>query len=394
MLGLTHRFYNYPARFSPQLVRATIEAFTQPGDLVLDPFCGGATTLVEAAATGREAAGADISPLAVFLARVKTVPLDARSRSRLRSWAEASTELRLRMSVAHPPGYWRERGYQRHLNCPKTWPIRKSIELLLDRVHDLRGRRLRDFARCAVLRTGQWALDGRRNLPPAHRFRDRFRGFVEAMLDGMAEYETARTTRGPHQSDPLCLRCPAKELNRIQQIKKALPPKLVLTSPPYPGVHVLYHRWQIAGRRETPAPFWIAGTLDGSGESHYTMGGRKHHYEETYFESLRASFESIREICDRQTVIVQVVGFSDPAKQLQRYLATLRDVGLDELVPTQAGQSSCRRVWRQVPNRRWYAARRTGVSVGREVVLFHRLSRRGANPRSCPLRLPEGLPEI
>src|ERR1700731_1047133 len=33
--GLTHSFYKYPARFSPIFARAAIEAFTQPGDLVL-----------------------------------------------------------------------------------------------------------------------------------------------------------------------------------------------------------------------------------------------------------------------------------------------------------------------------------------------------------------------
>ena len=49
------------------------------------------------------------------------------------------------------------------------------------------------------------------------------------------------------------------------EMLRRLPIKLVLTSPPYPGVHVLYHRWQVQGRRETPAPFWIvtAASLDG-----------------------------------------------------------------------------------------------------------------------------------
>jgi DNA methylase len=49
--GLTHGFYKYPARFSPIFARAAIEAFTQPGDLVLDNHVGGGTTLVEALAT-------------------------------------------------------------------------------------------------------------------------------------------------------------------------------------------------------------------------------------------------------------------------------------------------------------------------------------------------------
>src|SRR5207244_2812370 len=35
--GLTHNFYRYPARFSPRFVRAAIQAFTKPGDLVIDP---------------------------------------------------------------------------------------------------------------------------------------------------------------------------------------------------------------------------------------------------------------------------------------------------------------------------------------------------------------------
>ena len=52
--GLTHNFYKYPARFSPEFARAAIEAFTEPGDLVLDPYVGGGTTLVEARALGIE----------------------------------------------------------------------------------------------------------------------------------------------------------------------------------------------------------------------------------------------------------------------------------------------------------------------------------------------------
>src|SRR6266700_804890 len=69
--GLTHNFYRYPARFSPQFARAAIEAFTRPGDLVLDPFMGGATTLVEARALARTGIGLDINELSCFVARAK-----------------------------------------------------------------------------------------------------------------------------------------------------------------------------------------------------------------------------------------------------------------------------------------------------------------------------------
>lgn len=73
--GLTHAFYRYPARFSPSFARAPIEAFTRPGDLVLDPFMGGATTLVEAGALRRVGIGVDINAFSCFIARAKTTGL-------------------------------------------------------------------------------------------------------------------------------------------------------------------------------------------------------------------------------------------------------------------------------------------------------------------------------
>ena len=69
--GLTHQFYRYPARFSPGFVRAAIEAFSLPGDVVLDPYMGGGTTIVEAYVAGRRSIGNDLNSLAVFVAAAK-----------------------------------------------------------------------------------------------------------------------------------------------------------------------------------------------------------------------------------------------------------------------------------------------------------------------------------
>jgi DNA methylase len=60
--GRTHNFYRYPARFSPRFARAAIQTFTRPGDLVLDPYVGGGTSLVEALAIGRDAIGIRYQP--------------------------------------------------------------------------------------------------------------------------------------------------------------------------------------------------------------------------------------------------------------------------------------------------------------------------------------------
>ncbi len=76
---LTHAYHSYPAKFIPQLARRLIEEFSKPGDLVLDPFMGSGTTLVEAKLSGRPSAGVDINPVAHLISVAKTtaVPPDA-----------------------------------------------------------------------------------------------------------------------------------------------------------------------------------------------------------------------------------------------------------------------------------------------------------------------------
>ena len=69
---------------------------------------------------------------------------------------------------------------------------------------------------------------------------------------------------------------------------------LVVTSPPYPGVHVLYHRWQVDGRRETPAPYWIAGCNDGQGASFYNFGDRRQTAADNYFQNSLTTLKAIR----------------------------------------------------------------------------------------------------
>ena len=84
--GLTHNFYRYPARFSPDFVRAMVKEFSKPGDLIYDPFMGGGTTLVEAAALGRHCIGTDISSLAAFISQVKTTTYTNTQLANVEAW--------------------------------------------------------------------------------------------------------------------------------------------------------------------------------------------------------------------------------------------------------------------------------------------------------------------
>jgi hypothetical protein len=150
-----------------------------------------------------------------------------------------------------------------------------------------------------------------------------------------------------------------------ERVKRFGSPSLVITSPPYPGVHVLYHRWQIKGRRETAAPYWIANLADGHGASYYTFAGRGRVDITKYIEVAGMAFSSLRKLVKRGTPLVQMVAFSDPHKQLASYLEMLNAAGWID-VSTRRDQ----RLWRTVPGRKWYT---TVVSsrASRELVLLH-----------------------
>ena len=57
----------YPTQKPLKLMERIIQASSNEGEMVLDPFCGCATTLVAAETLGRQWAGIDLSPLAVKL---------------------------------------------------------------------------------------------------------------------------------------------------------------------------------------------------------------------------------------------------------------------------------------------------------------------------------------
>jgi DNA methylase len=369
--GLTHNFYRYPARFSPKLVRAAIDVFTDPGDLVLDPFVGGGTTLVEAMVSGRRAIGTDISSLATFVSEVKTTMYSEDELSRLTRWAEGIAEgINICLPVARDDHY-EDAGYTKHLDSAANWRLKKAIEQVMATARQLKPQRLEAFARCVLLRTSQWALNGRKKLPTIGDFRAMLVTDATAMIAGARELRQAVLQGGNNKAQILCLNRTTNGLEGDAAFSAGQRPRLVVTSPPYPGVHVLYHRWQVDGRKETPAPFWIANRLDGDGAAYYTMGARTKELN-SYFANLKASLQSVAALCDRDTMVVQVVAFAQPEWQLPRYLSVADDVGFYECRLPTGTNTRDGRLWRTVPNRRWYADQRGETNGSEEVVLFHR----------------------
>jgi hypothetical protein len=365
-------------------VRAAIEAFTQPGDLVLDNHVGGGTTLVEALALGRHSIGVDISALAEFVATVKTTIYNEAELNRLLKWAKRIPDcLDVRQPSTKIEAY-AELGYYRHLDSPSRWRLRKAIEQAIASAVRLHSLRLEAFARCSILNTARWALDGRKKLPSFSEFRQKLIDNTIDMVRGAGELLEA-VQRQPTRSIARVLKRSSADLEDDQNLDQCSAPKLVITSPPYPGVHMLYHRWQVDGRKETPLPFMIANKLDGAGSSHYTMGDRHYPELKPYFENVRSTMSSVAKLSDENTVVVQMIAFSDHSWQLGRYLETMEEAGLVEaFLPILRGKFDGR-LWRSVPNRRWYSDQRGTTPGSQEVVLLHTKKRHERVRVACGL---------
>lgn len=72
---ITHGYYTYPAKFIPQLAARLIRENSKEGDIVIDPFMGSGTTVVESIVNKRIGIGTDINEIACLLAKVKTTPI-------------------------------------------------------------------------------------------------------------------------------------------------------------------------------------------------------------------------------------------------------------------------------------------------------------------------------
>ena len=368
--GWTHNFYRYPARFSPSFAAAAIAAFSRPGDFVLDPYMGGGTVVLEGIAAGRHVVGNDLNSLAAFITKVKVTSLTVSEARALRRWAALEV-----------PSFTYDRPLEEiieyvdpsktmNLSLARARFIKKAVAAALASIAELPTRDTQDFARCAVLKVGQWALDGRSRHTPLSEFRNRLQSTIAEMLDAIASLSAQVGQSGGRAT---LLNGDAADLHKADVFRDGRQrASLVVTSPPYPGVHVLYHRWQVDGRRETPAPYWIAGCNDGQGASFYNFGDRREAAADWYFQTSLTTLHSIRRVMRDGGYMIQMVAFNRPEEQLPRYLANMESAGFSEISFEGDLVASDRRIWRQVPNRKWHATFIGKTHSSNEVVLIHR----------------------
>lgn len=73
-LSLTHDLHIYKAKFFPRMVRSALNIFAPKKAIVLDPFVGSGTVLLESSLLGHSAHGVDIDPICALISESKVNP--------------------------------------------------------------------------------------------------------------------------------------------------------------------------------------------------------------------------------------------------------------------------------------------------------------------------------
>ncbi len=149
--SLTHPVHAYPARMHPATARRLVEIVMEGRDgMLVDPFCGSGTTLVEARAAGVRAFGCDLNPLAVRLARAKTWTATAPRRRQLREAGRTSSNEALAAgrparragggaSTMRAPAGFDPNARNRRLASWFAPHVRRELELIAARIDDVRA---------------------------------------------------------------------------------------------------------------------------------------------------------------------------------------------------------------------------------------------------------------
>jgi DNA methylase len=235
-----HGFHSYPARMHPLTARRLIESFSRPGEVVLDPFCGSGTVLVEARLAGRACVGVDANPLAVRLARLKLWPTTPELRVRL---VEAARE-----AAAFAGARREQRAGPTHRYGPSDVAMFQPHVLLeldglragIDRLPDPRDRSALDLVLSAILtKLSRRASDTSAEVVekriaagyPAKLFVRKTEELV-ARLAEIAPALAAPALADPDAPPPArVLEGDARVLDGVCEGSIAL----AITSPPYPG---------------------------------------------------------------------------------------------------------------------------------------------------------------
>ena len=328
--GYTHRFYTYPAGFSPTFVESAIKTFTKKKELVFDPFMGGGTSLIEAVRLNRKVVGIDLNPIATFVAKVKLTKLSKAQIDEIEREAyfiSKNLHYKLKndqfsneaLSLINYKGLGRKEIFNL-----KT--IIKGTSLYLKKVKEIKDKKVKNFLKLLILRCLHSTLHDKRPIADFHVFKQKIRSNSLDMLEGMSSLDKYLVNSRNKFS------IYSKSSSKTHKTKelKSKKVKLIITSPPYPGINISYARWHIHGRRNTTLPYLVLGFPIPENKSIFNFQSPRNRTYDLYFNKLETIFKSVRKICSKDTVVLQLVAFNHENGLFEKYLKTLEDCGFKE----------------------------------------------------------------
>jgi hypothetical protein len=229
-----HGFHSYPARMHPQTARELVLGCCKPGQLVLDPFSGSGTVLVEARLAGRMVCGLDANPLAVALQNLKVLGCSDAARANLLSTATAIADAAEERRLARA-------GATRRYPGQLAMAYDPHVLLELDGISSQIGQLEQGWLRSAlglVLSSMLTKVSRRQSDTSDYRSARRIAGgFVIRLFRAKSSELSERLARYHELLGP---NPPRADLRLGDARRIPFPPasaRAIITSPPYPGVY-------------------------------------------------------------------------------------------------------------------------------------------------------------
>jgi hypothetical protein len=292
--GVGPYYAMFPIKFAVSVVRE----HTKPGDAILDPFAGRATSLFAAASEGRIGVGAEINPVGWVYGKAKLQTGNRDSVERRLHWLarcapQYSDEARKLPRFFHAC-YCREvRQFLVAARRLLKWRRRKTdwttMALLLVELHGKRENALSNQMRQTKAMSPQYAVDwwSEREMeaPQVDPLEFMLRKLEWRYAKGRPRIDGSRIYLGDSRH---CLRLAMARLNSHKA-------KLLLTSPPYYGVtNYFYDQW---------LRLWLLGH-EPKPKSQGVDCRRKFENKHDYIDMLQTVFDKARHGLARNCVIV------------------------------------------------------------------------------------------
>ena len=249
----------YPARFIEELPRQLINALGCPqGTVILDPFCGSGTTLVEAQRVNTPAIGIDLNPIACLISRTKTATLEDDFLSTSNSITINANERYKNEYIAIPSipnlDHWFKMDVQKALSAIMS-------EILASDTSNATKDALSFALSSIIVRVSNQESDTRyAAIEKNVAAEDVFHSFSSACKKlAIAKQETSFTT-------PITIF--NRDVLKIRSEEISHNVGLVITSPPYPNAYEywLYHKYRM---------WWLG--YDPIAVRSYEIGARPHY---------------------------------------------------------------------------------------------------------------------